>query len=123
MPAFSRLIAPYVKKELAIANNAQQNGQPELAFAHLERAHVLGQASTYWHVYVHIKMLIWAVQNPKPREFLGQVIRIIGAFLLTALKGVPEGNTGGSNVSLVAPMPIPHDLKSILDTVKKQCQH
>jgi hypothetical protein len=122
MPAFTRLIAPYVKKELAIAKDAQRQGDAELAFAHLERAHVLGQASTYWHVYVHIKMLLWAVKNSQPVEFFGQVVRIIGAFLLTAIKGVPEGNTGGSNVSLVTPMPIPSELKSILEKVKKQCQ-
>jgi hypothetical protein len=39
-------------------------------------------------------------------EVYGQIIRPIGSVALTKLKGVPIGNTGGSNVSPVKVMPI-----------------
>lgn len=42
---FTKRVAAYVEFEL------------ENAFTHLERAHVLGQESTYWHVKVHVLML------------------------------------------------------------------
>jgi hypothetical protein len=91
--AFARRIRPYVNTELAAARACERNGNIALSFARLERAHVLGQASTLEHVRVHMRML-----------------RIIGAAILTAPGVVPEGNTGGVNVSPWRQMTVPADL-------------
>ena len=48
------------------------------------------------------------------REVVGQVPRIIAATLFSRI-WVPVGNTGGTNVSAMRPMPIPADLRAILD--------
>jgi hypothetical protein len=115
MSTFSKNIRPYVDVELAEAALAESKGNPRQAFAHLERAHVLGQASTREHVRVHWKMLAWGLRNRHPAEVLGQLLRIAGAALLTAFGFVPAGNTGGANVSPVKPMPIPDDLHKLIE--------
>lgn len=115
MSTFGQRIRPAVAAELRAAALAEQAGRPREGFQHLERAHVLGQASTVEHVRVHVQMLLWAVRHRIPREALGQVLRIVGAATKTALGWVPMGNTGGSNVSPFRPMPIPSDLKKVLE--------
>lgn len=67
---------------------------------------MLGQESTYWHVKVHYLMLCWAIKQRDIKEINGQLIRIVGAALLTAIDDVPIGNTGGSNVHSLKVMPI-----------------
>ena len=106
MSKFSKNIAPYVENELAKANEAEQKGDYLSAFKYLENAHVLGQASTYWHVKVHYLMMRWGVRQKDFNDVVGQIIRIIGSAVLTKIKGVPVGNTGGSDVSPVKVMPI-----------------
>ena len=59
-------------------------------------------------------MLTWAVQNRNPSEFAGQIMRIVGAATKTAMGLVPEGNTGGSNVSPFKRMAVPGDLAAII---------
>jgi len=85
------------------------------AFGRLERAHVLGQRSTTAHVRAHWAMLRLAWRHRDVREVRGQVGRILGAALVTWL-WVPDGNTGGANVSAFRPMEIPQDLRRLLDT-------
>ncbi|MFT4918131.1 MAG: hypothetical protein ACI8RU_000744 [Zhongshania aliphaticivorans] len=118
MSKFAKRIAPYVKAELEKADQLQKSGDYALAFTHLENAHVLGQASTYWHVKVHILMLRWGIKQNDRHEIFGQLIRIIGAAALTAIKGVPTGNTGGSNVSPIAEMPIKPEHEAIIAMLK-----
>jgi hypothetical protein len=48
------------------------------------------------------------------KEVLGQVTRIIASILISKI-WVPLGNTGGTNVNPLKPMPIPDDLKRFLD--------
>ena len=96
---FSQQIAPYVEVELANAKRANAASDTQQEFAFLERAHVIGQESTYWHVRVHVLMLVWAARNRSVREAFGQVFRIVGAATKTAFGLVPSGNTGGANVS------------------------
>jgi hypothetical protein len=38
----------------------------------------------------------------------------MGATTMTAIGLVPEGNTGGANVSALKPMPVPQDLSTII---------
>jgi hypothetical protein len=68
-------------------------------------------------------MLRWAIKQRDINEAIGQIIRIIGAALLTAIKGVPTGNTGGSNVSPVKVMPIKPEHAEIIAKVKKTISH
>jgi hypothetical protein len=115
MSRFADNIRPYVEAELRAA---RAGGADE--FAHLERAHVLGQASTREHVRVHWQMLKWAVRHRDPREFLGQVLRMTGAATKTFIGLVPAGNTGGANVSAVQPMPVDPELAAIISRAKAE---
>lgn len=119
MSTFAKNIAPFVCAELHKSKQAQQLGDYEAAFAHLENAHVLGQASTYWHVRVHLHMMLWGIRRKDVKEIFGQVIRVIGAAALTAMRGVPEGNTGGSYVSAEKTMPIKPEHAEVIASAKK----
>ena len=114
MSKFANNIAPYVDEEIRQSHAAESAGQSALAFSHLERAHILGQASTYQHVRVHLHMLRWGIRYRRPTEVLGQILRLMGATTMTAIGLVPEGNTGGVNVSALKPMPVPQDLSNII---------
>src|SRR6185295_4306976 len=113
MGKFAHNIRPYVDAELDAAAR-----DPERGFSHLERAHILGQASTREHVRVHWRMLTWALQRRDAREFFGQMLRLTGAAILTFIGKVPNGNTGGSNVSAVRPMPIDPELAAIIEMAR-----
>ena len=82
MNHFAENIRPFVDLELRAA---EQDSARE--FAHLERAHVLGQASTREHVRVHWRMLKWAWRHRDAREFAGQTFRIVGVDEADASKG------------------------------------
>ena len=115
MSTFSERVLPAIEAELRAARAAEQQGDAQRSFGHLERAHVLGQASTVQHVRVHVLMLLWALRHRVLREAMGQVLRLAGAATKTAIGWVPAGNTGGSNVSPFKPLPIPSDLQQVLD--------
>ena len=119
MPRFARRIHASVQFELDEADRAMARDAPDSAFRHLERAHVLGQAATVEHVRVHARMFRWAVARRKPVEALGQLWRLAAAALKTPLGWLPEGNTGGSNVSGLRRMPVPADLQRILDDARR----
>lgn len=57
---FARRIRPSVSTELAAARWHECRGSIDLAWHHLQRAHILGQASTLEHVRVHWAMLLCA---------------------------------------------------------------
>jgi hypothetical protein len=116
--SFSQRIAPYVKAELANAALARLAGDTRQEFAYLERAHVLGQAATYWHVKVHMLMLLWAYRNRSVKEALGQVLRIFGAAGKTAFGLVPQGNTGGVNVSPFKSLPVAPELAALIQQAR-----
>jgi hypothetical protein len=107
-------IKPHVDLEVHAADIQMKNGKLEVAFSHLERAHVLGQASTVEHVRVHWLMFLWGIKCRSPREIIGQVFRIVGAATKTAVGFVPSGNTGGANVSPFKRLPIQADLAAII---------
>ena len=113
MSRFAENIRPFVDAELRAA---AQNPQNE--FAHLERAHVLGQASTREHVRVHFRMLRWAWRHRDARELFGQALRITGAATKTFIGWVPTGNTGGANVSAIRPMPLDPELSAIIEKAR-----
>ena len=111
---FSKNIRPFVEAELNLASKAHSEGKGTTEFHHLENAHVLGQASTFWHVKVHWLMLCWALRNSKPKELIGQLFRIIGAATKTVFGLVPTGNTGGANVSPFKVMPVKPEYTAII---------
>lgn len=118
MSTFSQRIRPYVDRELSQARQRETEGDSEAAFVHLERAHILGQASTREHVRTHVRMLLWAVRQRKSREVAGQALRIIGAATKTAFGFIPAGNTGGASISAFKRLPIPDDLAQLITAAK-----
>lgn len=101
--------------ELRAAAAAKAGGSIELAFHHLERAHILGQRHTGQHVHVHWLMLRLGASSGAWREVIGQATRIVAAAVFSRL-WVPIGNTGRANVSALKPMSIPDDLLPLLET-------
>lgn len=102
-----------IETEYALARQAEAGGRAAEAFHHLERAHILSQRFTIPHVRSHWRMWVWAWRQRQARELIGQTTRILAALVFSRI-WVPEGNTGGANVSPVRPMPIPEDLRDLL---------
>ena len=100
--------------ELSAAKAATIGGKAEVAFHHLERAHILSQRHTWEHVHVHWLMLRLGASVRAWGEVLGQVSRIVAAAVFSRI-WVPIGNTGRANVSAVKPIAIPDDLRSVLE--------
>jgi hypothetical protein len=119
---FGRRIRPYVEREILAAHQAEARGQPDVAFSHLERAHILGQTSTVEHVRVHCHMFLWGIRQRHVRESLGQLLRIVGAAIGTAFGLVPQGNTGGTNVTSFKSMPIPPELAALIEQARMSDQ-
>ncbi len=122
MSAFGHNIRLHIDSELRHAAQAESDGNTARAFAHLERAHVLGQSSTAQHVRVHWHMFLWGLRNQNIRECRGQVMRIVGAATKTAFGLVPTGNTGGSNISPFKPLPVPSELASIIRRAQRRAE-
>lgn len=118
MTRFTKRIRPHVEAEIAAARNAPRSGGDSTAFSHLERAHVLGQSSTWQHVRVHWLMLLWGLRQRRAGETAGQVLRMIGAATKTPIGLVPTGNTGGANVSPFRRMPIAPELQRRIDSAR-----
>jgi hypothetical protein len=112
--SFGSRIHSYVDAELAAAEVAELAGDLSKGFRHLERAHVLGQRSTVQHVRVHLRMLMWGIRHNDRRQVVGQIFRVIGAATKTWAGLVPQGNTGGSDVSGFRSMAIPDDLAGLI---------
>ena len=107
--------AEHIRAELRESERLTAEGDLASAFARLERAHVLGQSSTYYHTLVHIRMLKLGFRSRSLREVAGQIFRIVGAATKTPLGMYPKGNTGGANVWFFRSMPIPPDLQELID--------
>jgi len=118
MSTFAIRIRPSVQAELAAAAAAEARGDFHTAFRHLERAHVLGQAATIEHVRVHWRMFRFALRHRLCGEAAGQLWRLVAASIFTAPGLVPEGNTGGTDVSGFRRLPVPEDLKKCLDAAR-----
>jgi hypothetical protein len=102
-----------LNNELQAARQRQAAGDLSAAFHHLERAHILGQRSTRAHVRVHWEMLRIGRLRGDRREIVGQISRLVAAALFSRI-WVPEGNTGGADVSAFRSMPISPDLLRLL---------
>lgn len=107
-------LATAYKREMTLAREREKAGDLLAAFSHLERAHILGQRNTLAHVRAHFGMLRIGLRRRDRREILGQMGRSVAALLFSRI-WVPSGNTGGANVSATQPMPVPEDLRRLLD--------
>lgn len=101
---------------LIAGDEALRAGRAEEAMAQFEAAHILGQAWTGPHVRSHVAILRWAHHERRPREFLGQVTRIVAAALFTWL-WVPRGNPGSTRVGALARRRVPDELATLLARV------
>ena len=100
--------------ELNLHFAALRVGDRELAWHHLERAHILSQRYFSRHWRTHWLMLRMARQDKNQAETRGQ-LRRLAAVPMGWLGGwVPKGNTGGANVHPLKPMPIEGELAEAL---------
>ena len=100
--------------ELSAAAIAATSGNTDRAFHHLARAHILSQRHTIQHVHVHWLMLKLGATVGAWGEVAGQLSRIVAAAIFSRI-WVPVGNTGRANVSALKPMPVPEDLRAVLE--------
>lgn len=103
------------ESEIALAAEHLSRGELETGFAHLERAHVIGQAFVGPHARSHWWMLKVELRRRRLVAAFGQAVRIVLGVLGSAVGVVPVGNTGGSNVSMFKRMPIEPELQRIID--------
>jgi len=104
-------------QELALGRSSFGRRDYDAAMHHLERAHILGQRYTLSHVHTHWWMLRVGLARTDAQEIVGQVLRLVAALAFSRI-WVPIGNTGGANVSALKPMPVPEDLKPLLEEAR-----
>lgn len=97
------------------AGNASAAGALQLAFFHLERAHILGQSFPIEHARSHWWMLKVGWRRRDFVEIFGQLPLILGALLFSRI-WVPVGNgTGGARVPPIHIHADPEDLRTLLE--------
>ncbi|MBO9701768.1 MAG: DUF3703 domain-containing protein [Sporocytophaga sp.] len=104
----------YFDKEITLYQQAFNDGELQVAWRHLERAHILGQAYPFEHSYAHWLMLRFGIRIKSIKETVGQIPRLLVGGVKSFVGIIPVGNTGGSNVPPLKTMEIPEDLKEIL---------
>ena len=107
-------IVPFYKNELEAYKNNLQKEDLQIAWYHLERAHIIGQKYPYEHTFVHWKMLQFGIKTKSFKEVLGQVPRLLVGGVKSFVGHIPAGNTGGANVPPLKSMEIPNDLQKII---------
>src|SRR4051812_11765524 len=101
--------------EMTTARASRAEGDVAAEWHHLERAHILSQPMAGPHVRTHVAMLGHGVRRRDRREVPGQIIRLGVAAPGSWTERSPVGNTGGADVSALKPMPIPDDLRALLE--------
>jgi hypothetical protein len=104
-------------REIAVARELIARGELAAAFPHLERAHIIGQAFVVPHATSHWLMLLVELRRRRLIAALGQTMRLLLGMLGSAVRVVPVGNTGGTDISMFKRMPIAPELQSIIDGV------
>ncbi len=106
-----RSLKPCFEAELNEYRNARELARWPLAWHHLERAHVIGQAYPYEHSLVHWKMLRFGFLIKSWKEVAGQIPRLLVGGIKSFVGKIPRGNTGGANVPPLRPMPVSEDIQ------------
>lgn len=104
---------PYFKAELEAYAVAYKAGDLTKAWAHLERAHIIGQRYPFAHTFVHWKMLQFGFGIKSGKEVIGQIPRLLVGGVKSFVGKVPVGNPGGANVPPMKPFPIAADIQEI----------
>lgn len=86
----------------------------------LERLHVIGQLFLPLHFRTHILMLNLAFKERNGFETVGQILRIALVIPGHIFGQLPIGNVGTSRVSAFKAMPVPEDLRVLLDSNLKE---
>ncbi len=94
-----------------------KSGNYKNSWAHLERAHVIGQAYPFEHTYVHWKMLKFGISKKSTKEIIGQIPRLLIGGVKSFVGIIPVGNTGGANVPPLKPLPISEDILAMFKQV------
>jgi hypothetical protein len=109
-------------REVALGRELLAAGDLEHAFAHLERAHVIGQTFVAAHAKSHWLMLRLEVRRGRVGASLGQAVRLVLGIIGSAVGVVPIGNTGGTDISMFKRLPIAPELQEIIDDVGPMAQ-
>lgn len=107
-------LQPYYQSELAEYQRYMQQNNLQLAWYHLERAHILGQPWAVEHSQVHWIMLRFGFRIKSWKEIRGQILRLAFGGIKSFVGKVPVGNTGGANVPPLLVMALPADLEEIM---------
>jgi NADPH:quinone reductase-like Zn-dependent oxidoreductase len=102
--------------ERTAATAARRRADAGDEWRHLERAHVLSQPMALAHLRTHVAMLGYGLRHHDGREIVGQLVRLVVAAPGTWTGRYPSGNTGGANVSALKAMPVPDDLRALLNS-------
>jgi len=111
-----KLIIAAFKNEMDGVRRAHAGGDTDRVFQLLERAHIIGQRYFGMHMLTHFWMLRIGIHRRDVREIIGQIMRMTAVVPGYAFGWVPKGNTGGADVSPIRPMPIPTDMKDLLQS-------
>lgn len=103
--------------EIVMAKELLASDQLDASFAHLERAHIIGQTFVLPHATSHWLMLKVEFRRRRVVAAFGQIVRIVLGMLGSAVGLVPIGNTGGTNISMFKRLPIEPDVQNIIDGI------
>lgn len=106
-------LKPYYYEELEQHEAEYLKGNLQTAWAHLERAHIIGQKYPYAHTLVHWKMLKFGLRIKNGKEVVGQIPRLIFGGVKSFVGKIPVGNPGGANVPPLKPFPIEKEVQEI----------
>lgn len=109
----------FVAEEMAVFRQARSLGRRDEAWAALERAHVLSQQDPWLHTRVHWAMLRYGLALNHRGEVRGQVARLAVAGIGSLLGKAPAGNTGRSDVPIMAVMPIAPEIARKLEMARR----
>lgn len=104
----------FIQSELELYKNEFEQKNYDLAFAHLERVHIVSQPFPVEHTLTHLKMLRFAIFTFRPIEILVQTLYSLFSFKFSMFNIFPQGNTGGANAIKKGRMEIPLDIQQIL---------
>lgn len=108
----------HFKHELEKYQSELSKGNFQIAWKHLERAHIIAQSWPKEHSYTHWLMLKFGFKIKSRKEITGQIPRLIFGGVKSFVGKIPVGNTGGANVPPLQPMEIPEDLQKIIKPYK-----
>lgn len=110
----------YYRLELESYRSEMSKANLQLAWRHLERAHIIGQPWFVQHTHAHWLMLRFGIKIKNKKEILGQLPRLLLGGIKSFVGKIPTGNTGGANVPPLRVMEIPEELKNIMRPYKER---